>query len=352
MRHTPAMKPGTRGVIVRLFALVAVMGLAATLVFGYLGWLHMAFDSFSHFRVHASVALLLCAPVLYILRFRPEALFAIALGAITLVHTIGLPAAGLDRSTSASASGDAYIGDNAVYRLLHLNLYFANREPEVALSLIGRVKPDIVTLNEVSAMWAEKLALLEAAYPYTLICSQPTQIGGVAILSRRPFSPHSAPRCGDRGAFGHVTLDLGGLSVDVAALHLGWPWPFTQPWQLPQIEPLLSGVGDTAIIAGDLNAAPWSFAARRVAGASNARLLRGIGPTWLHFQLPDALRPVIGLPIDNALVKGGVVPIRLGTEEGGSDHLAVVVDFAVLPQEAAPQVLQAATEDQGSRSAQ
>ena len=55
------------------------------------------------------------------------------------------------------------------------------------LSLIGRVRPDVVTLNEVSAMWAEKLALLSSAYPYRIVCTMDNRAGGVAILSLRPF---------------------------------------------------------------------------------------------------------------------------------------------------------------------
>src|SRR5690606_35461252 len=123
------------------------------------------------------------------------------------------------------------------------------------------------------------------------------------------------PYCGDRGAFVHARLDIGGRVFDVAAVHLGWPWPFAQRWQLPNLTPLLGQIGDTAIVAGDLNAVPWSQTARRVSTDADARILRGIGPTWLDRRLPDWLRPLIGLPIDNLMVKGGVAPVGLGTTE-------------------------------------
>lgn len=335
------MKPKPEAVLPRLAMLAVLMAGAMVLVFGYLGWLHTAFDSFSHFRVHAGILLVALAPLLMALRFRPEAIFAFVLGLTAVLHTTGLPAGGWAASPDVSAGG-AQEQTGATYRLLHLNLRYDNPVPNETLSLIGRVKPDVVTLNEVSAMWAEKLALLGAAYPHQLICPPPSPTGGVAILSRRPFAAGFEPRCGDRGAFGHVGLDLGGLTVEVATLHLDWPWPFGQKRQLLRIEPLLAGTGDTAIIAGDLNATPWSDTAGRVAAASGARLLRGIGPTWLDRRMPAMLRPWVGLPIDNALVKGGLLPVSYGTLDSvGSDHLPVLVEFMALAPQRTLQVLQA-----------
>ena len=337
----PKERPSYRTILLRLAALAAVMGLAGALTFGYLGWLHPAFDSFSHFRIHLSVGLILLALPLLILRFRIEALFAAALGTTAIVSTTGLPA--MTGMTQVSASMPEAATPRAVYRLLQLNLRYDNANPERALSLIGRVKPDVVTLNEVSAMWAEKLALLEAAYPHRLICPPPAYIGGAAILSRRPFSQGFEPRCDDRGAFGRVKIDFSGRAVEVAALHLGWPWPFEQPWQLPHLSAPLGEIGDTAILAGDFNAAPWSETTRRVAADGGFRVLRGIGPTWLSYRLPEGLRGVIGLPIDQVLVKGGILPVSLETiEPAGSDHLPVLLEFTVLPEEEPAQVLQAA----------
>lgn len=326
--------------LLRLAALAALTAIAAAIAFGYLGRLHMAFDAFSHFRIHLGAALAAMALPMLALRFRREALLALLLGTAAVVQTAGLPLPPRGSWNSAAVAEGA--SESAVYRLLHMNLRYDNPTPEAALSLIGRVAPDVVTLNEVSAMWVDRLALLEAAYPHRLICPPPSRIGGVAILSRRPFAAGFEPLCGDRGAFARARLDIGGREVEIATLHLGWPWPYAQPWQLPRLEPLLGEIADTAVIATDLNAVPWSFAARRVADAAHARILRGIGPTWLHERLPGWLRPWIGLPIDNILVKGGVLPVGLGsTDPTGSDHLPVVLEFVLLPQQQPPQVLHA-----------
>lgn len=325
MNSTPA------SLFIRLAMLMALLAVAAALTFGYLGWLHPAFDSFSHFRIHLAALLLLGVPLLWLLRYRPEAVFALVFGAAALVQTTGMPS--IPGTSAAGASGQDESANAAVYRLLHMNLRFDN-ESTAAISLIGELRPDIVTLNEVSQQWKPRLEALRAAYPYGVMCDSDKHIGGVAILSRRPLAAGTATTCGDNGAFARAEFDIGGRIVEIATLHLGWPWPYEQPWQIRRVQPLLEQMGSTAILAGDFNAVPWSNAARQVESASNARLLRGIGPTWLDRRASDGMRRFMGLPIDNMLVKGGVVPLNVGTvAESGSDHLPILLEFLLLPQE-------------------
>ena len=323
----------------RVVVLLSLLAIAAALTFGYLGWLHPAFDSFSHFRVHLAVLLLAGVPVLWLMRYRPEALFALAFGLTALIQTTGMPA--LPGTTTVSASRNVEGASAAVYRLLHMNLRYDNESPQ-AISLIGELRPDVVTLNEVSQQWLSRLGALRGNYPYGVICESPKHIGGVAILSRRPLVEGSESVCGDNGSFAHVQLDIGGRAVEVATLHLGWPWPFEQPWQVKRVQPLLRQVGSTAIIAGDFNAVPWSNTARQVEAAGGGHILRGIGPTWLTARLPDWLRAHVGLPIDNLIAKGGAIPLEFGTVgDSGADHLPVMLDFLLLPQERPAPVHQA-----------
>ena len=221
-----------------------------------------------------------------------------------------------------------------------MNLRFDNPQPGAVLSMIGETRPDVITLNEISGMWRERLTLLEAAYPYRIICPQPSHIGGVGILSRRPFA--GEPRCEDRGAMAVAQVDFGGETIDVATLHLGWPWPFEQPWQLRALLPALATLGNRAILAGDFNAVPWSMTVKRAAEAGGLKLAQLVGPTWLDRRAPAWLRPYAGLPLDHVMVKGGVLagkPRRLPF--AGSDHLPVLVEFSVFPEEKAPAVMRA-----------
>jgi endonuclease/exonuclease/phosphatase (EEP) superfamily protein YafD len=324
-------------IILRLLAVTTLLGIAAALAFGYLGWIHFAFDSFSHLRIHLAAGLLVCGvPLLVFLRYWPEAAFAALFGATAIIQTIGLSGHAMNVNAASAEPG------GSLYRLVQLNLRYDNPRPNEVLSMIGREKPDVITLNEVSAYWIERLGVLKAAYPYQLICPPPAYIGGSAILSRRPFAADFEPDCGDRGSFGHVILDMNGRRLEVAAVHLGWPWPFSQQWQVPLMEPLLANVGSTAIVAGDLNAVPWSQTAQRVARASGTEMMRGIGPTYLDRRLPAWMRPSMGLPIDHVMVKGGVVPVNVRKLEAvGSDHLPLLFEFMLLPQEQPAAVLQA-----------
>lgn len=311
------------GGIFPLFLAASAVLLTIPLVLGYLGGLHLAFDSLAHFRVHLAVLVIVFAlPLLFYTGWRSIGLAALVL-AVTSIASASVNEPGEARAGVAT-------GDNEVarYRLLQLNLRFDNHTPKDVLSLIGRMQPDVITLDEVSEMWRQELMLTESAYPHRLICQAPTGIGSVAILSRRPFLHPSAAECYDRGALAMATVNFGGTAVDIVAIHLGWPWPFEQPWQIGNISPFLERIGGTAILAGDLNATPWSTIARRVALAGNMTILQGIGPTWLALPLPGILRRMVGLPIDNILIKGDVIPLSTKRLESvGSDHLPVLLEF-------------------------
>jgi endonuclease/exonuclease/phosphatase (EEP) superfamily protein YafD len=314
---------------------LAALAISVPLVLGFLKHLHPAFDSLAHFRAHLAALLIPTALPLLFCRMVAQGLLAIVLGAATL-GTVLDPAVLFGGKAEASAPFDAR------YRLLHLNLRYDNRNPKAVLSVIGRVQADVITLNEVSSLWRRELAFIEAAYPYRLICSEPTPIGGVAILSRRPFLHPSRAECFDRGAVAVATVNFGGTAVDIAAVHLGWPWPFEQPAQVERVAPILKQLGTTAILAGDLNAVPWSAAAEQLAGAGELAILRDIGPTWLLRPLPDALRRLAGLPIDNVFLKGGIAaPETRRLDSVGSDHLPVLVEFGIASRATEGEVLQA-----------
>lgn len=330
------MKGKLRKLVATLLGLGAA-ALSIPLVLGFLGTVHPAFDSLSHFRIHIAAALALAGVLMLVFQgWRLNGAVALALSVAATVATLGLPFGGLGAQASAEAPR---------YRLLQMNLRFDNPQPEAVLSLIGELRPDVITLNEISGMWREKLALLEAAYPYRIVCPQPSYIGGVGILSRRPFA--GEPRCEDRGAMAVAKVDFGGEAIDVATLHLGWPWPFEQPWQLRALLPALAKLGDRAVLAGDFNAAPWSLTVRRAAEAGALKLTRLVGPTWLDRRMPQWLRPYVGLPIDHVMVKGGVLAgASKRLPAAGSDHLPVLVEFSIFPEEQTPTVMRASLERQ------
>lgn len=313
-------------ILIAGIALTATLALSLPLVAGFFGRLHPAFDSFAHFRVHLAVAMGLSALPLLLSPFWKHGLLAIVLAAGSVATAVGLPLIG-----PVQASFQPKDGRQPAYRALHLNTRFNHPEPHRVLSLIEDVSPDIVLLNEVSDMWVEQIATLAKTYPHHLICGGRRWAGGVAILSRRPFVEAGRRDCLADGNLGIASVDFDGQAVDVAAVHLYWPWPYGQPDQVAEIAPVLRTLGDSTLLAGDLNATPWSDAARRLAGRGGLTPMRSVGPTWLTWRLPKQLRPFIGLPIDHVLTKRGIV-LHSGRALGevGSDHLPVLIEFSIV----------------------
>ena len=203
-------------------AFLAMLGLSAALVAGFLGTLHPAFNSFAHFRIHLALLMALIALPLLATWFRLQAGVALILAVAAFASTLST----LPRLWPVQAAREeGRRPTRSVYRLLQMNLRFNNPTPKKVLSLIGRTNPDVITLDEVSAMWTTELGYITSAYPYRILCDYPNGVFGVALLSRRPFAAGTEPHCEPRGAMATATVDFGGIPVDVAAIHLSWPWP-------------------------------------------------------------------------------------------------------------------------------
>ncbi|WP_287254791.1 endonuclease/exonuclease/phosphatase family protein [Mesorhizobium sp.] len=322
-------------------AFVAMLVISVALVAGFFGTLHPAFDSFAHFRVHLAVLMALCALPLLATSFRLQAatglLFAVAAFATTS-NALSVPRMWPVQAAYEVEAGDQAVhpADKTVYRLLQMNLRFNNATPEKVLSLIDRTQPDVITLDEVSDMWEVKLGHLASAYPYRILCPYPNGVFGVALLSRRPFAAGTQPRCDGRGAMAIATVDFGGTDVDVAAMHLIWPWPRNQSRQIGGLSGEFASLGETSIMACDCNAVPWSAAVRRVAGLGKLTVAPSPGPTWLPIKLPEFLR-FAGLPIDLVFSKGAVLIHSVSRlDNTGSDHLPLMVEFSLRQEQKKP----------------
>lgn len=219
---------------------LAMMAFSAALVAGFFGTLHPAFDSFSHFRVHLAVLVALLALPLLASSFRLQAAAALLFAVASFATTLST----LPRLWPVQAV--AKPADQIVYSLLQMNLRYDNPTPKKVLSLIGRTNPDVITLDEVSEMWTTELGYITSAYPYRILCPYPNGVFGVALLSRRPFAAGTEPRCERRGAMAIASVDFGGVSADVAAIHLSWPWPREQSWQIGELSEQLVSLGETA----------------------------------------------------------------------------------------------------------
>ena len=150
--------------------------------------------------------------------------------------------------------------------------------------------------------WRPKLKAIEARYPYNLYCPNRSHIGGVAILSRRPFALGTTPQCcrqSDRPGTHrfrrtqrHHYRPPSRLAVAICA----------KTENVETIKPYFERLQGPLIIAGDFNATSWSQTLKTITVASKTRSAEGLRPSWLvNGTLAHAARWV-GLPIDHILV--------------------------------------------------
>lgn len=179
---------------------------------------------------------------------------------------------------------------------------------------------DIVTLQEVSGQNLAALASLAARYPYQQICAHAGTVR-VAILSPHPFEI-SADNCGGNEGMALVQITLeDGRAVWVGAVHLRWPFPYSQSRHIPAITARLEALEGPVVVAGDFNMPAWGSSVRRIARAANA--VR-IGQYLTSFPQFGALVP---LPIDHVMLPKGATGRLEMRPLFGSDHLGMLVHF-------------------------
>jgi endonuclease/exonuclease/phosphatase (EEP) superfamily protein YafD len=259
-------------------------------------------------------------------RFRAA---CIAAGAAAAVYgaAVSLPeaAGALSRSLAGGRPG-------AAYRVIEANVYRANVVPyRTALALRDR-RADAVIILEANGTWGRARQILAAAYPYSSACPQT----GVEIWLRTPLlaqgcrmptPPGSYQTWGEDFVWVR-TLGPDGRPVVLAAVHLGRPFPPGRQGveRLGLARAMAGFAGQRVILAGDMNAAPWTSAMRA--------LDRGLGPLrrWTFWQptYPALIkrRPTPPLlPIDHVYAGPGWAPAAIARfRTPGSDHFALQID--------------------------
>jgi len=276
------------GLIVVTFMLIGSMGL---LVLGYLNALHPLLDSISHFRVHfIGVSVILSILLLLLHRSKIRYIYLLlSMGLIGLYYYI-------------ATEGTIYkpVGNANTLTHMQYNMNFRNTHLADVLAVLKAQKPDIITLQEVTKSHQEKLETLKTEYPYQRYCAFYPVVGGVAILSRYPFSQNEKVCVEGKGLL-ISEIQLKEMTLTVASLHLHWPYPYGQYQQIESLKPYLKAIRPPALISGDFNAAPWSHSVQNIAHYSHTNVVKGL--RWsieLSHQLP--LIPYMKLPIDQLLL--------------------------------------------------
>ena len=291
--------------------------LTSALASGTLGTFHPAFDLLAHFRLHL---LGLFVPVMIVLLLRrhgTEAFFLLITGIITLGTTDPfLPGIAPERKATVR-TGDTL-------RIVQLNMRFNNRDTDLIVRRLTETDADVFLLQEVSRTTSRAIERLDG-WPHRHVCMF-RDFRGVAVVSRVPFV-ETIP-CAEDGGVAAVTLDRP-KPVTVVSLHAYWPWPSRQWQQLERIRPLLNGLPEPLIVAGDFNATPWSAFVKAVARETRTRPAAGLRFTFNAMRLQSGDTRFGGLPIDHVLTSPNVAirSLRL-MPHAGSDHLGTVAEVA------------------------
>lgn len=241
-------------------------------------------------------------------------------GSRALVALAAILIAGGWFSASTGAEG-ASVDAHPRFTVVSANLHLGQADLDALTRWAAGLGADVLVLQEVTEASARSIARWKD-YPYQLVTPEDGPFG-LAVLSRHPLTDTAVLESLEQPLRYRAFVSWQGRRVAISAVH---PMPPIDPLYHERRAQMLEeearwghSAGSPSIVAGDLNASPWSSALRAVAPAG-LRRATGLQPTW-----PGRF-PVI--PIDHILTSDAwqVVASGLGPAIG-SDHRPV---FAVL----------------------
>jgi endonuclease/exonuclease/phosphatase (EEP) superfamily protein YafD len=216
----------------------------------------------------------------------------------------------------------------ATLTIASANVFKGNQDAAPLMALLDREKPDIVVVLEVTRGYADGLQAAKD-YPYRHVLAQADAFG-IAILSRHAIHSAQEARNEEGLPIVQVTIGWNGRSVALSAFH---PMPPQSTYyhaarntRLESLTPAPDDADVPMIVAGDLNATPWSNAFSGL-DERGWRRATGLAPTW-----PAAWGGWMGIPIDHVLIdRHWTVAGSAVGPDIGSDHLPVLVRLAWNP---------------------
>lgn len=311
-------------------SIVSILGLTQVIAFFVVSFsvptifnsYHRYLELFSHFRFQYFVFSLLCTVLFLIYKnYKSAALMALV---FSLNSIYVLPwYVNLEEGR----------GDNAVssLKIIHSNVNTANESYKKVIALIKEENPDIVLLQEASALWVNQLASIEKTYPYKKANPRADNFG-IAIFSKYPFESIEEIYSGvvDIPSL-KVDLMLGGQKITLISTHpvppISADFYHFRNAQLKQIAAIVKTIQNPVILIGDLNVSMWSSdydELEKTTALVNARKGFGILPTW------PTMLPIAMIPIDHCLLSSEfkVDNIKLG-KDIDSDHLPLVLTLSL-----------------------
>lgn len=295
---------------------VALCAAAGATAIGLLGAWSVIADAFTHLRLHLALAALVLAALMLPLNRRWSAFgLAVALVNIGFVLTF-------------SQAPRAQPGHGPSLKVMTVNVLYPVENDAQIIAQIAAEQPDVVLIQELTRARAGLLEKLRATYPWQVDCSQGWRCD-VAIVSRHPWDAAEADPVGPTGTkLAWARFGPQWANLMVASLHLKWPLISNQSAQLASAREFLARHNGPVIVAGDLNAAPWSAAVQSFTRAARLTSAGGFMPTWPRRTTGQGQLCTLCVPqlqIDHILVSHhiGVVDVHRG-QDVGSDHLPLL----------------------------
>lgn len=323
-----------------LLACVAIAGVSVW-AGGLPGTLGVVGDVFSHFVViYKMLGVFALATVLLWKPLRTKLNIILSVNIVLLCVALMYPYYLGSRQTRNAAQD--LPPDTPTISILSANVWGPrNAGPDKLVTVINKLKPDVLILSEYAGPWPAAFKQTEAAKAYSYVLDGQDQI---AVFSKAPIKAHRYFYAGTTKRHQHantVTLETmlnvaEGKTLTLWSTHTAVPLLEGYPMQKRHFKqwastPPLNSHAQLAqthfVIAGDMNATPWSSNVRQLfkqTGLRDSMLGFGIQPSW------PILLPV--LPIDHVFVNSNIKVLeRRLVADIGSDHRPVYIKLAIKP---------------------
>lgn len=225
---------------------------------------------------------------------------------------------------------DAPATDNTIgsFSILQLNVLMRNKQVQKVKNTISKEQPDIISLNEPNAWWANELAYLDDVYPYSI--KKPLENKyGMMLFSKFPLKNTSINFLVEEDVPSFfTTVDLqAGEEFDLYCVHPRPPRPGSSALER-NVEILIIGKqiknkNRPAIVVGDLNDVAWSYSTIRFikySGVLDPRKGRGMFNTF------NAHIPFLRFPVDHCFYTKHFLLIYIKRLDAvGSDHFPITI---------------------------
>lgn len=298
---------------------VALMVVTVAAFFGRLFW---AFDIMANFRPQQMVALLVLGAVLMMGRWRRIGTATLVAAGLNLMVVLPLFVGSPGQSDPA----------RPVVRVMTFNLFSQNEQYAEVVGFIQQRQPDLVFLHEASLPWELAVEALGGSYRIVRPRSDDLIFGTLVLVRGQLLQWESHGFATEEARAVELTFVPDGWDSPVSALSSHPLAPtdsvrarirdeqmkFATEWAKNQ--------GGAFLVAGDLNATPWSWVFRRLEGSTDLRN-SGLG-FGIQATYPTTGNPLLRVPIDHVLHSSALgVRDRVLGPAMGSDHLPVVVDL-------------------------